>query len=291
MRTPLSSLLHFCAEQGGIMGNLMNLFTSGGEHARRARPSPASRRKAKSVCRTELPPVDGLPALPLTLEKDGFSSLRLRVRPNGDVILRAPRVLSDAEALRFARQKRDWIERKRAEISARPVPAPLRDGSMYYDRGEALTLRVEDAGLGRTRVERQGTELWIRGGPTDEASLRRALRRYREREAKDILPRRLEELHLFVRRILGDEAPTPDIVIRELKSRWGSCARRKHGDAASFRITLALRLMALPPALADYVMLHELCHMRHMNHGAGFHALLERVCPGHRAMERALREV
>ena len=81
----------------------------------------------------------------------------------------------------------------------------------------------------------------------------------------------------------------PDIVLRDLKSRWGSCARRGNGCAASYRITLALRLMALPPVLADYVMLHELCHMRHMNHGTAFHSLLERLCPGHRAMKRALR--
>ncbi len=49
--------------------------------------------------------------------------------------------------------------------------------------------------------------------------------------------------------------------------------------------------MTLPPALADYVILHELCHMRRMDHSQAFHALLERVCPGHRELERTLRKL
>ena len=45
----------------------------------------------------------------------------------------------------------------------------------------------------------------------------------------------------------------------------------------------------LPEELRDYVMLHELCHLKEMNHGPRFHALLESVCPGHRVLEKELR--
>lgn len=225
---------------GEIMRKLADMFADP-KKIRRKKTSAGHQRRNRLVCRIELPPEAGLPALPLTLEKDDFSTLRLKVRADGEVILRVPRFFSDAEALNFARKKRAWIDRKKAEISARPAPAPLPDGALRQEWKKALT-------------------------------------------------RRLEELHQLVCHTLGDGEPLPDIVVRELKSRWGSCARRRHNGAAFCRITLSLRLMTLPPDLADYVILHELCHMRRMDHSDAFHALLERVCPGHRERERALRK-
>ena len=65
-------------------------------------------------------------------------------------------------------------------------------------------------------------------------------------------------------------------------SNWGSCSRKGN-------IYLNLNLVRLPDELRDYVILHELCHLRHPNHGPQFHALLESLCPGHLARQRALR--
>ena len=73
------------------------------------------------------------------------------------------------------------------------------------------------------------------------------------------------------------------VFIKNNVSNWGSCSSLKN-------INLNLRLVTLPPELQDYVMLHELCHLRHLNHGREFHALLESVCPGHRELARELKE-
>lgn len=73
------------------------------------------------------------------------------------------------------------------------------------------------------------------------------------------------------------------VFIKNNVSNWGSCSSRKN-------INLNLRLVTLPTELQDYVMLHELCHLRYLNHGPQFHALLESVCPGHRSLEKQLRQ-
>ncbi len=94
--------------------------------------------------------------------------------------------------------------------------------------------------------------------------------------AKAVLPPRLAELasaHGFTYNRL---------TIKNNVSNWGSCSVRGN-------INLNLRLVTLPPELRDYVMLHELCHLRYMNHSPQFHALLEQVCPGHRTLEKQLR--
>ena len=70
--------------------------------------------------------------------------------------------------------------------------------------------------------------------------------------------------------------------IKNNRSNWGSCSVRGN-------INLNLSLVLLPEQLRDYVLLHELCHLKHPDHSPAFHALLEEVCPGHRALQRTLR--
>lgn len=97
------------------------------------------------------------------------------------------------------------------------------------------------------------------------------------RQAKAYLPGRLAELaaqHGF---------SYNQVRIKHNASNWGSCSVKKN-------INLNLNLMRLPEELQDYVMLHELCHLKYMNHGKEFHALLESVCPNHKTLRTKLRE-
>lgn len=97
------------------------------------------------------------------------------------------------------------------------------------------------------------------------------------RQAKAYLPGRLAELaalHGF---------SYNQVRIKHNVSNWGSCSVKKN-------INLNLNLMRLPAELQDYVMLHELCHLRHLNHGPEFHVLLESVCPDHRELRKKLKE-
>ena len=97
------------------------------------------------------------------------------------------------------------------------------------------------------------------------------------KQAKAYLPGRLAELaaqHGF---------SYNQVRIKHNVSNWGSCSVKKN-------INLNLNLMRLPAELQDYVMLHELCHLKYMNHGKEFHALLESICPNHKTLRTKLRE-
>ena len=97
------------------------------------------------------------------------------------------------------------------------------------------------------------------------------------KQAKAYLPGRLAELaaqHGF---------SYNQVRIKHNVSNWGSCSVKKN-------INLNLNLMRLPEELRDYVMLHELCHLKYMNHGKEFHALLESICPNHKELRRQLRD-
>ena len=72
------------------------------------------------------------------------------------------------------------------------------------------------------------------------------------------------------------------VTIRNQRSRWGSCSRRGV-------IALNFRLVQMPPAVCDYVLLHELMHLRQQNHSRRYWRLVEAVCPEYREAERWLR--
>lgn len=100
--------------------------------------------------------------------------------------------------------------------------------------------------------------------------------RYRQ-AAKEYIPRRVE--HYLA--ITGGSYER--ITIRGQKTRWGSCSGR---GTLSFN----WKLMLAPPAVLDYVIVHELCHLTHMNHSKEFWAAVERVMPDYRIYRKWLKE-
>ena len=74
------------------------------------------------------------------------------------------------------------------------------------------------------------------------------------------------------------------VTIRNQKSRWGSCSRLGN-------LSFNYRIVSLPPAVADYLIVHELCHLREMNHSKKFWALVSQTTPQYRALRKALRGV
>lgn len=97
------------------------------------------------------------------------------------------------------------------------------------------------------------------------------------KQAKLLLPDRLHTL------ACRHGLPFSRVSINSARTRWGSCSSRKS-------INLSLYLMLLPSRLIDYVLLHELCHTREMNHGPRFWALLDSLTGGQaRALRKELR--
>ncbi len=106
----------------------------------------------------------------------------------------------------------------------------------------------------------------------------------------DFLNQRQRRLEALIRELLSEwmrrmnVAPTR-ISFRKMKSRWGSCATK------TGRITLSTNLALVPPRLVEYVLAHELCHLRHPDHSPAFHAELRRCLPDAQAREKELDQM
>jgi predicted metal-dependent hydrolase len=178
-----------------------------------------------------------------------------------------------------------------------------------HPRARRYILRLEDDGAVRVTIPRWGSKkearafairerAWIekqrrnwreavrgregldgRGGQDARAASERrvgeAPRRCVERARRE-LPRRLFEL------AAQHGLAVKKVSIRNQKWRWGSCSPDGH-------ICLNWRLVLLPDAVRDYVLIHELMHLRRMDHSPRFWKLVEQACPDYRELRRALR--
>lgn len=74
------------------------------------------------------------------------------------------------------------------------------------------------------------------------------------------------------------------VFIKNTKSRWASCSQKGN-------LNFNYKIVLLPQALADYIIIHELCHLHEFNHGPKFWALVSQTCPNYRAARKALRHI
>jgi predicted metal-dependent hydrolase len=198
----------------------------------------------------------------------------LRLRPDGSVRLTIPRRGSIAEGRRFAERNAEWVGRQLERLPAHPLrPKQWLVGTDILFRGELVKLEADVNG--ESGIIRFGTEsVKVSSYGTD---LRPAIERHLWHLATKELPPRVLEfatLHqLTVRRIS----------VRNQRSRWGSCSRRG-------TISLNWRLIQTPAFVRDYILIHEIMHLREMNHSSRFWREVERACPDYETAERWLKQ-
>ena len=195
----------------------------------------------------------------------------LRVRPDGTLRVTVPRGGSRREAEHFVRRHEKWIARERSRVRVECAPPEWQDGGTILLRGETVGISVESGG-GSWRVAYGDRAVIVR----DPADVRAAIERDLRELARVVLLPRLAELAARQNLQLGA------VSIRNQRSRWGSCARNGN-------IALNFRLVQMPAHVSDYVLLHELMHIRQQNHSRRFWRLVEAVCPAFREAERWLR--
>lgn len=214
-----------------------------------------------------MPPVEDIP---YTVRRSTQARrVRVSIDPGGRVEVVLPQRAREREAAAAVAEFRPWIERHlrkaqgvRETIAARAGTVPV--------LGSSLELRLEP---GRTRAHRRGDVLLAPLGEEGAASIERW---YRRTARAEIVPR----LDVAVA-ALGVRYSA--LTIRNQRTRWGSCSTT---GAMSFN----WRLLMAPEQVLDYVVWHEACHLRVMDHSPRFWGLLEEHVPDYRAPRRWLRD-
>ncbi len=207
------------------------------------------------------------------VRRRGRRGVGLRVDGHG-LTVSAPSSWPIARIEDVVRESVPWIVRKVAQWSARRVPAASWvEGARLPWLGAGLELQL--ARGSRNVATSAGGALRVQTRDGSEEAIRRAVVAWYKRAARELLVPRVLELSARA----GIEPPR--VLISSAMARWGSCNTRRE-------VRLAWRLAKAPRELIDYVICHELAHLRHMNHSPAFWAEVERQLPDHAALRKRL---
>lgn len=213
--------------------------------------------------------------------KKGLKHSYIVIKPEG-VVLRSP-AISQSEAERLLRSKGPWILKKLAQLQppeARHATS-LEAGSQVHLLGQPYLLQHEShpsqpliaVFLAENRLVLQMPERLLAHSALREEALHHFLRQEAIRFMNERLRYWSEALQLHPR----------GVKYKRHKRRWGSCT-------ADNEINLNYRAIQLPPRCIDSILVHELAHIRHKNHGQSFWDLVYRFVPDYKALDQQIRD-
>lgn len=202
--------------------------------------------------------------------------IRITVAKDG-VVITVPAFLSEKKAISFVEQKKEWIAQKVDNLggfTSERNTLQFTDGEELPFQGEKFKLRVVESDRKRTSVQLKGDCFWVHINRGITADFRTTeIKRRLEQLYKDLAREAVIERVDFFKLQLGVDYN--QIRFKEQKSRWGSCSKKCN-------LNFNWKLVMAPPDVIDYVVVHELCHLLHMNHSQDFWQCVEGILPNYR---------
>ena len=189
-------------------------------------------------------------------------TLSLIVEIDGSLTVRAPLRMKEADIRRFAEEKRDWIKRKQAQIKKdAETPHQYADGEIFWYLGQEVPLRIVPDGKSALVMDRV-FKLKKSARPQAQSHFEA----WYKKQARRVLAERVDH---FAREY---GFKVEKMRISSARTRWGSCSQKG-------TLSFTWRLVMAPPEVIDYVVVHELCHLKVMNHSKAFWAQVGAILP------------
>jgi predicted metal-dependent hydrolase len=212
----------------------------------------------------------------------GRRTLGISILPDSTVIVRVPWLTSMKTINRIVRQKSGWIIKHR-DIYRGKVQSGLSlqyvSGENHLFRGNKCVLKIEISFKPYVRFN-DGTILLGLENTENVRAVKMLLYRGYKDEAMRVFP---EIFTRILDKFESQDFKPKGLIIRTMKRRWGSCSNKGI-------ITLSTELIKLPDIYIEYVIHHELCHLKHHNHGAGYYNLLTELFPEWKSIRKEMRK-
>lgn len=211
----------------------------------------------------------------------GRRSLGISVRPDGSVIVRVPYRTPEKTITRLVQDKASWIIRHRDNYISRAkskIAKQYTDGEKHLFRGNEINLKLTISARSYYKLYNGTIELGVKQN-SGQNSARALLFAAYKNEASQLFP---EMLAIVLNKNKAHDFRPSGLVIKTMKRRWGSCSGKGI-------ITLNTELIKLPDYYIEYVISHELCHLKHHNHGPHFYELLSQIFPNWKNARKEMR--
>lgn len=207
-------------------------------------------------------------------------TVAISVHPDRSIVVTAPVGSADRDIERLLRKRLGWITKQQQNFEDLPPPATARQwvgGETHRYLGGQYRLKIFEGKPSEVKLKGRFFEVTV-PSPGNAASVRRVMDQWYRERAHYLLNHRVDQC-LAASPVL--RVTRPEIVIRSMTHRWGSCA-------PSGTILLNVDLVRLPLSAIDYVITHELCHLKVRHHGAQFWALMGRCLPAWKSVRYRL---
>lgn len=204
------------------------------------------------------------------------SSLSIQIDLYGNVNVLAPKGVPASFVEPFLEEKWDWILEKRGEVLARwdgPKQNSYEAGEKFLYLGQEFPMTVhQDNQLAEGCVKFDGKVLEVHVRDSEEAQIQQALKRFYYQKCKQLVEQRIavNQSHFKMK--------PREVKITDNQKTWGTC------DSFA-RLTFNWRLAMAPLEVIDYVVVHEMCHMVHLNHDRSFWRLVGKISPNYKQYE------
>ena len=210
--------------------------------------------------------------------KSRRKSLSIAIQPDGNLLVKAPLLMSDGEILKWVKTKTSWIIRQRAKVLEQQEENPPKQyvsGEHFWYMGQEyeLDVRISAGRAGMVGIAEDKIVLFSKTG--DATEIQKILTNWYIKQAKLWIPKRVRHFTEQMRESFGN------ITIKNQKKRWGSCSSARN-------LNFNWRLIMAPQEVLDYVVVHELCHLRQMNHSKEFWKEVEMVLPDYKMHKKWL---
>lgn len=214
--------------------------------------------------------------LPITVKRIKSSRrLKLRVMPTGEVVVTAHPYVADRVIDDFVTEHMPWILEKRQVILTKRTNLTENRTTVFF-RGKELQFRLRVNPNFASGVEADNEYLTVTAPVEEHTVVRDIMEEWYRAEAKKYFEERVP----LLADLMGYDVMR--VTIRDQRSRWGSCSSRHN-------ISLNWRLIQAPDWVSDYVVYHELSHLKHMDHSKKFWELVATYLPRYEEAERWLK--
>lgn len=205
-------------------------------------------------------------------------TISLQLSPDGTIRVQAPLHTPRREIDTFLNQKQDWLEKKLREQQQRREAAPpkkIASGETFFFLGEVYPLEIAHRTPQEEPLVFNGEQFLLHEADVERGRVIFAA--WYQRQALAHLQKRLAVFSLMMGVL------PRGLKITQAKRRWGSCS-------AENRLSFTWRLIMTPPDVVDYVVVHELAHIREKNHSSAFWGLVAGTAPRFQEHRRWLRK-
>lgn len=218
--------------------------------------------------------------------------LSLKIDSTGKFTLVIPKFTIGFNVNRFLEQNAEWINKhtEKAKNIQKLHPKPkYQTGDVFYYFGEKVFLEVLPSPKKRPSIKIRGDKMIIHYKESVETHCNASSAEDKKNKIKKIIEkfyRKKAEEVMHDRLQFFDEHYNfkyNNVVLRNQKTRWGSCSSSKN-------LNFNWRLIMAPIEVIDYIVVHELCHLKQMNHSPNFWKLVESIMPDYKERKKWLKE-